>query len=178
MNFIQFQSIPIFLLLFFYAVLMSLEYGALIGVHLSIISFSFFILCTPLVSFLYVVGILPWAHHPKANWSLIRTYLFWILCLIINLISIKFSPKVYSKAFLANVVYSLLTSYPANVLTLSVSFGFLSYQWLVSFISQKSLRYLMYFLGFFLSTALFYYAFQLYKPSIVYYFIDLSYSNY
>lgn len=170
------RSLPIALIFFFYWWGVAAEFGSVLGLHLTSIAFSFFVLCTPIASYFYLAGLLPIATNRDT--SLFKVMSFWLLSLLINVITIFTVPKIYSKVFICKVVHSLLTAFPINILTLMFSLGFLVYHWILFKIPSKTLRNVMHGVGVLLSMTAFYGILTHYHDTMVFYLVDMSNSNF
>lgn len=170
------RSLPVPLIFFFYWWGVADEFGSLLGLHLTSIAFSFFVLCTPLASYFYVAGLLPFAIQRET--SLFRVMFFWLFSLSVNIVTIFTVPKIYTKVFICNVVLSLLTSFPTNILTLIFSLIFLIYHWIVFQVNSGTIRNLLHSFGILLSASAFYGILTHYHDTMVFYLVDMSNSNY
>lgn len=155
-----------------------MEYGWLLGLHLTFIAFSFFILCTPIASYLYLLGCLPGVEMRKQTTALIDAFLLWLLFLGINIVSIWTVPLVYNKSPIYKAVYSVLVNYPVNLFTLGFSGGALLYHWGVFQVSKSFVRSILHALGVALSFTVFYLILSRNHTYIVFYLIDMTSSNY
>lgn len=170
------RDLPFFVISFSYFWAMSNEYGYLLGFHLTILAISFFILCSPLGSYLYLFGILPGSENKTGLFLTIN--LTWTTLLLVNLATIFTQPQIYAKAFICKVVYSILTTWPTNILTLTYSFSFLIYHRIISLFAPKMFVAFFHSIGVLASSSSCYFLVNHYHPSIVAYLISMSSNNY
>jgi hypothetical protein len=170
------QALPFYILFFFYLWTATIEYGFLLGLHLTSISFSFFILCTPIASYWYLVSGLPGAISKESG--LINIFSLWCIFLIINIFSIFLSPEIYNKSLIYRAVYSILTTFPINIFTLGFSAGTLLYHWAISQLKNNFAKFIMHLAGIALSFSVSYFVINQNHNSLVFYLMDMSNSNF
>tara|TARA_R110000744_G_scaffold40399_3_gene91661 strand:- start:235 stop:822 length:588 start_codon:yes stop_codon:yes gene_type:complete len=114
------------LLLVGYFGYMSWKFDASTGALLALLSWSFFVLCTPIADGGFVVAF-P-VRLLFGTRMVITQIVVWILALGINIIAVSVVPKAYSQTALTDVLYSILTTPWPNwsVLLISLSGTMLS----------------------------------------------------
>jgi len=170
------KGLPFYALFFFYLWTASIEYGFLLGLHLTLIAFSFFILCSPVASYWYLFGALPGALNQKPN--IFNVFSLWVFLLAMNILTILTVPNIYGKSLIYRVVFSILTTFPINIFTLGFSGGTLLYHWSISQLKNSSAKTILHFAGIVLSSTTTYMLLNKNQNSIVFYLMDMSYSNF
>jgi hypothetical protein len=170
------RTLPFSLLFLFYAWAVIAENGFVMGLHLTVISFSFFILFTPLASYFYVAGLLPGALYRGAR--IYNVALVWLGLLLFNFWTIIFYPAIFDKCFSSIIVYRILTDVSARNVSLALSGGFLFYHWLVTKFDSLALRTWFHLVGIGGSALAYYFLFPFLKHRFVSYIATMSASNY
>lgn len=170
------KGLPFYLLFFFYLWTATFEYGFVLGLHLSCIAFSFFILCTPMASYWYLLGGLPGALTHQA--SLPQVFSLWLALLTMNGFTIYFAPGIYGKSLIYRAVYSIITTYPINIFTLGFSGGTLLYHWSIFQLNNRTIKAFLQLVGVTLSFVVSYLIINQNHNSIVFYLMDMSNSNF
>lgn len=90
-----------------YTAYLSYKYGFETGGLLAVITWSFFVLCTPISD----AGML--IDFPVRLLFRLRMYItesiVWIIAISINLYAVNFSPEIYEKSFLGHMFHGILT---------------------------------------------------------------------
>jgi len=163
---------------FFYFWTASTEYGLFQGLHLTGLAFSFFILCSPVASYLYLMGCLPGAFAKRPSFA--GTFGLWFFLIFINLCTIYWAPGIYNKSPFYKAIYSVLLTYPVNLLTLGFSGGTLLYHWLVTRLQNHLYLWkrLLHLLGVSVSAGASYLILSQMHTKLVFYLLDMSNANF
>jgi len=107
------------LLLVGYFGYMSWKFDASTGALLALLSWSFFVLCTPIADGGFVVA---FPVRLLFGVRMVTTQIVvWVLALGINIIAVSVVPKTYSQTALTDVLYSILTTPWPNWSVLAIS---------------------------------------------------------
>ncbi len=109
-----------------YFLYMSHLYGASEGLLLSVLTWSFFVLCTPVADGGFILAFpIRLLFHVKMVWTQLIT---WVLAIAVNLWAFNASPEIYQKAAVSKILFTILaTPYPYwGILLISALGTFLS----------------------------------------------------
>tara|TARA_R110000868_G_scaffold226872_1_gene479764 strand:- start:293692 stop:294279 length:588 start_codon:yes stop_codon:yes gene_type:complete len=96
------------LLLVGYFGYMSWKFDASTGALLALLSWSFFVLCTPIADGGFVVA---FPVRLLFGTRMVTTQIVvWVVALVINIVAVSVVPKAYSQTALTDVLYSILTT--------------------------------------------------------------------
>jgi hypothetical protein len=136
----------LYLAFVFYATAMSYLFGLIVGVYISLLTCSFFMLLTPLVAYVAMFSAL----FSRGNsLRILQRWMLgvWILLLILNIITLVFFPIVYTKTALTMFLYHMFLVPMAGGVPIAVT-GFAAlYSWLVAEYTESWLRLLLCVLG-------------------------------
>ena len=158
-------SLPVLALIFLYAWALSLKFGVVIGLHLAMLVVSFFYLCTPLPSYLYVFGCLPGNTHRESRGGV--GIAVWVCLSIFNVITVCALPSIYKKTIITTVFYNILLSPLARYVVFALSLGTLLYHWSVSHISRPWVRRFAHLLGIVVSAFVLWNLYWIYRDTFV-----------
>ncbi|MCK4499036.1 hypothetical protein KAU11_00900 [Candidatus Babeliales bacterium] len=158
-------SLPVLALIFFYAWALSLKFGAVIGIHLAMLVVSFFYLCTPISSYLYVLGCLPGNTHRESRGGV--AIVAWVFLGIFNAITVYALPSIYKKTIITTVFYNILLMPVARYTVFVLSLGTLLYHWMISHIRRPMVRRLAHVLGILVSAFVLWNLYWLYRDTFV-----------
>jgi len=94
-------------ILFVYTAYVSYKYGFATGGLLAVITWSFFVLCTP-VSDAGMILDFPMRILFRLR-MFITELMVWTVAILVNMYAVTFSPEIYEKSFLGHVFYGILT---------------------------------------------------------------------
>ena len=94
-------------ILFLYTAYLSYKYGFATGGFLAVITWSFFVLCTP-ISDAGMILDFPVRVLFKLR-MFITELMVWAIAISINIYAVNFSPEIYERSFLGHVFYGILT---------------------------------------------------------------------
>ncbi|MBT4594562.1 hypothetical protein HOD08_01655 [bacterium] len=101
--------------------------GILLGLHVSILSLSFFVLCIPLLSFLYTFFSFGSLGRRELGFGPV---LLWVMLLIINLSTFAFWPDLFKHSFPSMFIFRLLMSGFSGTIPMIISGISVCYHWL------------------------------------------------
>ncbi len=146
-------SFFVLLLVFGYTWKLVSVHGLIQGLHLSALAIGFFIVASPLLSYLYVLGLLSGYSCRSGGMGI---FVLWGLSLGLHCLTYTLVPKFYLSSPITKIAYEVLqTPFVRNV-TLPLSLGSLFYHWLVSKAGSRALRAWLHFVGFVISVFLMY----------------------
>ncbi len=117
-----FKFIAVLAVLFLYALFVISKYGVEQGLQVSFLTWSFFVLCTPVADAGFLIDF-PIRLITKMK-MLYSEILVWLLAISMNLYYFFFNPAVYEKDTLLNIFYKILsTPWPYWLLILLSFFG-------------------------------------------------------
>lgn len=90
-----------------YFIYMSWKFDAATGAWLALLSWSFFVLCTPVADGGFIIAF-PVRLLFGAR-MLVTQIIVWVLAIIINVAALSFSPSTYEDTALTRLLYSILT---------------------------------------------------------------------
>jgi len=140
-----FAELPVALVAFFYGWSLAVKYGPVLGIHIFILAISFFYLCTPLVSYLYVAGLLPVRRNSSRSgfgWIVL-----WVFLLLFNIVTFLYIPSLFRRTPITTLV-AYIASNPGTRYSLIPLSGLgLLYHWAVRHLSSSKIRFLGHLLG-------------------------------
>ncbi len=169
------KTIPLLAAIGLYFWAMADEFGLILGLHLTFLASSFFILFSPITSIVYLLGFLPGAIVDPTVLSLFSLHIF---SLLLNVVTIYYAPVIYNRAFVCKVLYSMLTSYPTNLIGIGFSAIMLLYHSLVSKINSVSVTLFLHLVGLAVSIGTLYFVRMRYNDDVVWFMVDMSNANY
>lgn len=147
-------SLPTVMLVVSYAWAVIKAQGLIQGFHITALAISFFILTSPILAYLYVFGLVP-GQNKSENRNL-EIFFVWIGSLILNIITIKYFPKLYKCSPITKVALETLTTPFTRNSTIAISGCALLYHWLVSKIQNRFLKIWFHTIGIIISGLIFY----------------------
>lgn len=146
--------LPILFLVSFYAWAMISVHGVVHGLHLAALAVSFFVIGTPLPSYLFIVGLLP--GHISRQGRHLGIFGLWLAFLALNIVTYQYFPKLYSGSVITTILHrALATPFTRNAL-LSLSGFSLVYHWCISRLESRLLKVWFHTIGVIVSGLLFY----------------------
>lgn len=146
--------LPILFLVTFYAWAMISVHGIIHGLHLAALAVSFFVIGTPLPSYLFVVGLLP--GHISRQGRHLGIFVMWLAFLILNIVTFQYFPKLYSGSVITSILHrTLATPFTRNALV-CLSGVSLVYHWFISKLESRLLRAWFHAVGIIVSALMFY----------------------
>ncbi|MFW0837948.1 MAG: hypothetical protein ACKKL5_03020 [Candidatus Komeilibacteria bacterium] len=91
-----------------YFVFLSWQYGMATGGWVAILTWSFFVLCTPIADAGFLLDFpLRLLFNIKMVFSEV---IVWVIAIVVNVIAVQFSPDIYGKTVLTSIFYQILTN--------------------------------------------------------------------
>lgn len=147
--------LPLVFVVSFYTWAMISVHGFVQGIHLASLAVSFFVIGTPLPSYLFIVGLLPGNILSKGGRNL-GIFVLWIGFLILNVATFYYLPKFYSGSVITTILYRVLDTPNIRFSLLSLSGFSLLYHWLVSKLESRFIKIWLHTVGIVVSGLLFY----------------------
>lgn len=146
----------LYLALLFYATAMSYLFGLIVGVYISLLTCSFFMLLTPLIAYVAMFSAL------FSRGSALRILQRWMLCvwavlLVLNIITLNFFPVVYTKTAITMFLYHMFLVPMAGAVPIAVTGFSAFYSWLVAEYTTSWVRLLLCIVGALISSFAFHF---------------------
>ncbi len=146
--------LPLLFIVSFYAWAMISVHGLIQGLHLAALAVSFFVIGTPLASYLFVVGLLP--GNISTNGRNLGVFFLWFSFLILNIWTYIYLPKFYNGSVITTILYRVLDTPNIRYSLFSLSGFSLLYHWLVSKLESRFIKLWLHTIGIVISGLLFY----------------------
>jgi hypothetical protein len=146
-------SLPFALLVAFYAWVMVSVHGLVQGLHVTALAVSFFVIATPLPSYLFVFRLLPGQGSGGKNLGI---FVFWGACLLLNLATMSYFPKLYANWPITKVSLETLRTPITRNATVTISGVSLLYHWFVSRMKSRLFKAWFHTIGIVVSGLMFY----------------------
>lgn len=157
-------AIPFAMTVFFYVWALTMSHGAnVVGFHLALLSVSFFYLCTPLPSLLFLLGLLPGSLKGRRLFPL---YL-WMFFLLFNVVSLAYMPGLYSQILTTSILQHIFGNTRLMLFVFSMSGGALLFQWSAGHLKHPLARISLYLLGLSFSALVFFMLYWLHLNKVV-----------
>jgi hypothetical protein len=158
-------SLPVLAITFLYAWSLALKYGVVLGLHIFVLAISFFYMCTPLPSYLYVLGLLP--EKIRRNGSGIGPIVVWMLLFFFNYLTYLYIPGLFKKTPITTLA-AYIAYTPGTRFTLIPLSGLsLLYHWAIAHINNRAVRFLAHLLGVVTSAFIFTNLYWMYRDGLV-----------
>ncbi|MBM3894194.1 hypothetical protein FJ366_01200 [Candidatus Dependentiae bacterium] len=129
-----------------YLVFLAQQVGVLVGLYLSLLVLSFFVLGTPIISF-YMLFMALFGDEVAFKKRALRLTVTWLFVLFFDVMSFLFFPIIFTKTPYTTLMYHLMLVPRSGMIPVVITGISLLYYWAVSFVRSSWYRLLLCLIG-------------------------------